>query len=217
MLRNLFILFLVLFSFKLISAQENLTEGIVNFKITYPKIPASQNTQIELLPSEMKIYFKGNKCRIVTKSIQGDLTRIINLDSMASWDLSEFMGKKIAVRTNLKEIRKLTSENFRNSGTIIKSLKGRKKILGYSCKGFSIKEKSGLTLTYYFSEQLPPTGDMEFSDDSICIKGMLLDYDQINEGMLIHYRAFKIENEIVPDGYFLLPPGTEVMMLQKRN
>lgn len=221
MVKILFTSLLLSFSFSttLLHAQK-ITNGIIKYDITYPEISEEFKNNMDVLPKTMAVFFKENKSRIELYTIFGTNVILSDKTSKLTYVLTDMMGKKIAMLSTEEDVKKIESENAKEHQSTIINLKKKRKIAGYSCKGILVQKTSDnktVQSENYYTEELPAMSFAAGSELTNSIPGMLMEYDMVTNGLVMHIRANKVEEKTFPDSVFSVPSTYEIVRSQIPN
>ncbi|MFA6517331.1 MAG: DUF4412 domain-containing protein [Bacteroidia bacterium] len=211
-MKRLRILFLLCISYTNLLAQ-HIQEGSVEFKITYPGLKGQAKEDLELLPQSMVIYFKPGKFRLELHTIAGTTVLLTHVLKQESYMLMEMMGKKIAMLSTTEENRKLEEENKLKYPSEISLGNTTKKIAGYPCREFRVKAQhdSGThQFIGYYTDELPDFASTISSTLYKDIKGFMLEYETMTNGLIMHFTAVKITPKSIDDVWFEVPPDYQI-------
>ncbi len=171
-------------------------------------IDASVSAQ---LPTEIQMYFKGNKTRMEQKTPMGSAIIIGDISTKEQVVLIDMMGQKMALKSTKEETEKSQAEI--PQGTITLGTE-TKQIAGYNCKKADFTQ-DGKTATIFIADELDiPNSNWQtqFKD----VQGVMLEYTQVagQEGdikMLI--TAKEVKKEKVKDVMFTVPTDYKEMSM----
>lgn len=130
-------LLIALFVSTLTIAQEKITEGVINQKVTFSSPNEQVNEQMSTMFKEMNsvTYIKGNKSATeANNQLTGNTRSVIDMDAKKMIMLIDSpMAGKMAMETSLD----LSKEDL--SKIKITPVDETKKVLGYTCKRFDVE------------------------------------------------------------------------------
>ena len=184
-------------------------EGVIVFDVEFQSSALPPEALAMLEGSKVTTYLKPGKSRVEMQMGPSQNITIVDHKAKTSVTLTDMMGEKIMLKTNLAE------ENKKETGkTDIKYVEGTKEISGYKCKKaeVTVTQEDGTTnkMDVYYTEDLPY--DESYSSNGMKgLKGFPLEYS-ISNGMIdMHFKAKSITKESVPDSRFDIPEGYKEM------
>lgn len=198
-------------------------EGIVEYDITYVSTD-SNNTMLEVMPSEMICYYKGDKTKLTMSGAMGlfKLSVVTSLEQQNSVQMVKILNKKMK-HTSLskEEIEKFLAKEFKVLD--IKKSGNSKKIAGLEADEFILKINDGTEreILFYSADSL------KFDKPYWCspfpeVDNILLEYYFSKYDIKMKLTASKITRRKLSNSEFDIPEDyTEVSqeeldeMLQK--
>lgn len=142
----------------IVSAQENFTDGSIDYKIEIES-PEAMASMIAFGASA-KVSFKGNLSRLTTLLMGGamSMNMVANNKSKKGLSLINMMGQKKAVQLEKNDFTKVEERKIDNSS--IEYTKETKTIAGYVCKKAIAKDpQSGGKMILYLCEEIKPKSE----------------------------------------------------------
>lgn len=186
-------------------AKEDIMEGKVIYKITYPK-EISSNTMSFLFPKEMNLFFKNDKQRA---SFKGNMS-LYSLDfihynkSDSFFTLLQVLDKKMYVPYS-KSGDIFLFQNYSNEKVIFSQGETRK-IAGFNCEKAQIKPKNEESpdITIWYTKEIGvknPNRNTPFEK----IPGVMLEFEVDYQNIVFHFKAEKVIPASIPEETFTIP------------
>lgn len=167
-------------------------EGVITYKVSYPH--DQENSLVNIMPTEMKLYFKGNQMKLELSSFGGIMkTQLIANSSTESFvQVVSIFGESMLLEVGKDQLTEFLSE-LTPVGTKVTAVKDS--IAGLSCvKGNMFYTNTSLPATnFYFTEEIG-IDNPNFFNQFNSIDGVLLDYEIEQMGMKVRL----IATEAVP-------------------
>lgn len=198
-------------------AQKKITEGMVEYTISYPN-PSPEMKQMEsMLPKTLTLYFKDKKTCGSMKTPMGTTTTISDDIKKEMVLLMDMMGTKIAIKQSEADLKKQQEKAGINPADVkVTVTSDTKMIAGYKCKKAIISYKEGdkaSQVECYFTDQLPVTGQVGAGSTPGFdkINGFLMEYT-MNEGMIsMKISANVVKAQTVSEEMFKVPSDYKIM------
>lgn len=212
-MKNLFIAFMSIVVF---TAQGQITEGHVSYKIDcVSDNPDMQMAVTMLQGSTMEIYFTEGLTRSEMK--MGTMMNISTLTNEKSGDflmlMSGMVGKN-AVLTTLDEMNKEKEETPEMEVTLVDETKV---IMGYVCKKAIITAEDGSESVFWYTEEIKVASKgQSYLNEKV--PGFPLEYEINNAGLKMVLTVTTIEKKIKKAGDlfdFKIPEGYKKMTLEQ--
>lgn len=193
-------------------AQKVIKEGIATYTVEYD-LPADQQSMAAMLPKEFKVAFKGNYSQF--KMDMGMFATSVILDNSTNETLTltdvPMQSKKIAVRMNQSEAEKMREMQSGEEDYEVTETTETKKIAGYNCKKYTLKDKSEGSET-----ELWATTEIQIPASALTsaikkIKGVPIAFSNKANGMKTKLTLKSISEEPVSDINLTIPAGYEIM------
>jgi|SRR5690554_1388449 len=170
-------------------------EGVVHYEISYTSGDPDTRSYIDMLPKKSMLYIKGRQIRLDQPIAGGGSQSFITYPALNSSILvMRLMGQKFQVALSgeqmqeFEQIQKL--EIVEGSET--------KEIHGFKCQqAFALMGNDSLEI-FYAPDAKTPCIIPQFSN----LKGLLLEYEIINDKIRIKYSCNKIIRESIADEIF---------------
>ncbi len=201
------ILFLLIacicFSF---TTNKKLTQGKVEFSVSFDNLTPEMKEIESLLPKTMSIFFKGKHMRTEMPTSMGN-TITINDDEKKEWYLlMDMMGQKFAIKRTDEEMKKDTTKSVTNLKVTYP--KETKVIAGYTCQKAIISYESDgkkESVECFFTRQLPVLGFMNAGPGYDKVEGFLMEYKMTTQGLTLNLIATKVSEQNISDDLFKVP------------
>jgi len=195
--------------------RKSISEGVIEFEITYPETDAG-DLMAGILPGEMTLKFKDNKTIGELSSMGIFTTSVIAYpDSRKVAQLVKIMTKKYVLMLDSAEVKDLYSELPEMT---IHFVDETKEIAGYKCKKAIITFKNNIKeeFSVYY------TNDIEIENSNWCtpfyeIDGVLLEYQVRKYNIEMRLTATRVINLTVDDSEFEIPPDYNKITQEEMN
>lgn len=182
-------------------------EGTITYEITYLELPENVQGLESMLPSEMKMYFKGQKIALDQAVMGGSQRIVVDNEDSSSFILMDMLGQKICVVLTKEELRGSAKKQTKPN---ISYIDEKKKILKYNCKKAIVKQDSSET-TVYYTDKL----NIEHHQDFEYLNGFPLEYETNSNGMKMRITATAIDENAVRQSEFIIPEGYTKMSMEE--
>lgn len=201
------ILFVLSFT---VSAQEELTEGVITLKQSYSSNDEATQAQLDMMGEMITTtFFKGKKSRVeVSNPMSGDVTVITDAESMESLTLMDnpMLGKKYQKQT-IKVPNDKPDDYKVVEGTETKT------VLGYECKQKSLTISEGgndIKMIMYVTDKIAPVLSQQNAQFGDKLGGFPLYTEmtmtQGNVEVKIISEVTEVKSEKLDDSKFSLTP-----------
>jgi len=184
--------------------QKNISEGVIEFEITYPETDAG-DLMASILPDEMTLKFKDNKTIGELNSMGIFTTSIIAYpDNKEVAQLVKIMNKRYVLMLDSTEVQDLYSELPEMTVNFVDETKT---IAGYKCKKAIITFKNNIKEEF----SVFYTNDIGIVNSNWCtpfheIDGVLLEYQVRKYNIEMRLTAKSVIKSVVDDSEFDIPP-----------
>ena len=183
-----------------VSAQTKITEGIITYSVEWT-VPSNMQAMAANLPTEFKVYFKGDSSSLKSESAMFSSRSILNTKKEYERMLLDvpMMGKKFSVIFTPDDQEKLQDKMpdlSLKAGTEIKS------VAGYNALKYDVTEKkSNQNSTAWFTKdvEITPNSLSRFYDKSY---GFPLEFTSFMSGLTVKAVVKEIKPGVVPGGSF---------------
>lgn len=210
-----FLLSIALTVITAVSANAQLTEGHVQYKIDV----SSDNPEMEMAISMMQgstldLYFSGDKSR--TEMSMGAMMKISTITNAESEDvlmlMSGMVGKK-AVKSNLSE---MEAEGTEKPEYDVELTDETKKIEGYVCKKAILTDEEDNEMIFWYTEEIAVNkkGQTYLNSD---VPGFPMEFE-LNQGeMIMSMVVTEFEDKLKDDSVFdiVIPEGYDEMTMEE--
>lgn len=194
---------------------DRISEGIIEFKVTYPKLKNSSVLK-DFLPNKMTMKFRDNKFHSELSAAFGLFkTNIIAISDEEYAQTVKLIDKKYAVRYNRK-----TSEesNARLPAVSIRHTGNTKKLAGYTCKEAIIEVDKPEKEIYkiYYTDEInieDPNWFTQFAD----IDGVLMEYQVERYNLCTRFQATSVEATKIEKDIFEVTDEYELISEERLN
>ncbi|MBI3501809.1 MAG: hypothetical protein HY063_08440 [Bacteroidetes bacterium] len=184
--------------FKKILGGKNISEGVIEYDITYPKLDPN-NMMISGLPNKAYLRFKNN-------NMVNDMSGMMGLISITY--VSKQAEKKVAqtlTLINKKYVADLSPEEMKalNASYLTKLEPGKntQTIAGFNCKESIVTLKNGETLHVFYTNDIG-INHPNWSNPYEKIDGVLMDFEMERYGLTMHLKAKQVLAQKVEDSAF---------------
>lgn len=200
---TLLLIFSMSLSTSLIKAQVKISEGVAVFSLEFPSEGIEEQYRA-MLPTESKIYFKGDKSRTEMEMSIMTMVSITDAKTKTFILLMDMMGKKTAVKTDLSK------SNDDDNDYKIKVTDETKTIAGFKCYKAIVTDDEDSKFDVWFTKEVQgsTSDNMRFKG----IEGFLMSYEttvpNMEGNMKMECKSVKAEK--VSDDKFTIPEGYEL-------
>lgn len=180
---------------------KGISEGIIEYDITYPKL--DQNSMmVSGMPSKAYLRFKDNNMANDMSGMMGliSITYISNQKNKTVEQRLNLINKKYASEISSDDLKRL-NESYVSS---IEEGGADVEIAGYKCKEALVKLADGEKLKVYYTNEI----DIEqpnWSNPYNKIDGVLMDFQMERYGVVMHLKAKSVLAQEMDDATFKLP------------
>lgn len=178
---------------------------MITYQIEYLALPPEIEGMEAMLPSESRVFYKGEKSR-TEQDVMGSGMQIV-IEDMANnkfFVLMDMMGQKIVLESTEEEIKEQESSR---ANTTVDFVKDKREIAGYNCKKAIINNTDAeAPLTVYYTTKLK-SGRDRFEG----LGGIPLQFGMLNGGVQARLTATKVEKMEVDESLFTVPEGYTTM------
>ena len=212
---TLFVLFVLLFSAcDNISFQDGITEGKIEYDISYPNI-AEDNFMLDLMPKNMSTTFVDNSYRSDIIAGMG----IFKTSIICNEGNEKLIHSIKMLRT--KYASELTKEDFKKFNPAFNEVEVKftdetKEIAGYNCKSAEVKVlgDSVWTFNVFYTDEINiknVNGHTPFKP----IKGVLMEYQLLSNNVLMKFTTTKVIQEDIDASVLALDEDYEMVEPKK--
>jgi GLPGLI family protein len=200
-MKNFLLIIGCLVSFKIVAQQRVVAEATINYSIAADSSNTDKGFAESLNNSSKTVYIKGNESRVDLISKAFKQSSFFDKSKSEAVVLREIGDNKYLTRLS-KEVWLKMNQKYEEA-TLVK-LNEEKSILGFECKKaiIQLKDKSEI-IVYYTLAITPSVKEYEYQFKNI--PGFVLEYNTVESGNIIIYRATKINLSPVPSHYFDKP------------
>ena len=181
-------------------AQNKMAEGMITYSVQW-KLPESMQAMAANLPSELKVYFKGDSSSMKSESQMFTTTSILNLNKEYERLLLDIpmMGKKLSVIMSPADQERM-QETFPDLS--LKAGTETKTVAGYKALKYDVNDKkSNQNFAAWFTKdvEVAPNALTRFYDKSY---GFPVEFSTFMNGMTLSATLKEIKAVTVPAGSF---------------
>jgi GLPGLI family protein len=178
-------------------------EGVVTYTLSTEgrELDAQEKAQ---MPTEMKIFYKGNKTRMEQLTAMGNFVTISDGDDKTNMVLLDLMGQKIVLKSTKEDLEKTLKEA---PETKINVTTETKTIAGYNCKKAEVIQGEKTNYVYFTDEikVADPNWNTQYKD----IKGIMMEYSQPtqDEQLTLKLTVKEVKKQKIKPDMFTVPEG----------
>jgi len=184
--------------------KRNITEGLIEFEITYPETGAG-DLMAGILPNQMILRFKDGR----TAGSLGTPMGIFKTELLAFpetrtvYQLVKLMNQKHALRVDSKDIESLYAELPEMKIHFVDSTK---KVAGYNCKMAVVTFKDNVKeeFSIFYTDEIDLENSNWFTPFHE-IGGVLLEYQVRKYNYELRLTATRVVSEDIDESYFVIP------------
>ena len=186
--------------FKKMLGGKSLSEGIIEYDITYPKLDPN-NMMVAGMPDKAYLRFKNNNTSNDMSGMMGliSITYIANQTSKSVQQTLTLINKKYVSDISPDDMKKLNESYL----TKIENGKNTLVIAGYKCKEVIVTLKNGETAHAYFTTDIG-ISNPNWSNPYSKIDGVLMDFEMERYGVTMHLKAKQVLAQKVDDNSFAI-------------
>jgi hypothetical protein len=193
------------FAPSIIKAQEKISEGKAEFSVEFPTEGMDEQYKA-MMPTEATIYFKNDKSRTEMQMAMMNMVNIYDLKDNSMITLMDMMGKKQAIKTDMKkEMEKSNADDYKVDIT-----KESKVIAGYNCIKAIITGKDDLKFELWFTREIEARNSANTQFKGIDGFPMKYEVPVPNMEGSMKMECKSIKSEKVSDDKFIIPEGYEI-------
>lgn len=174
-------------------AGQDITEGIIEYDITYPKLDPN-SMMISGMPDKAYLRFKDNNTSNDMSGMMGliSITYIANHSKKSVQQTLTLINKKYASNIPDEDLVKLNDSYVES----VDKGKNKKEIAGYKCKEAMVKLKNGEQTTVYYTNDIG-ISNPNWSNPYNKIDGVLMDFQMERYGIAMHLVAKSVISQKV--------------------
>ena len=185
-------------TFKHLLGGKEITEGVIEYDITYPKMDPN-SMMVQGLPDKAYLRFKNN-------DMVNDMSGMMGLISIAYFSRQSessvaqtltLINKKYAANITLEEMKKMNSEYVEK----VENGKNTAEIAGFKCKEAIVTLKDGEALHVYYTNDIG-ISNPNWSNPYNKIDGVLMDFQLERYGLAMHLKAKQVTPKEMDDAEF---------------
>lgn len=178
-----------------------LSEGIIEYEITYPKMDPN-NMMVNGLPSRAYLRFKDNNMSNDMSGMMGliSITYISNAQNKGVEQRLTLFNNKYASTISPADLEKM------NSSYVVSVEDGKKtaEIAKFKCKESIVKLANGEKISVYSTNDIS-IENPNWSNPYKQIDGVLMDFEMEKYGVVMHLKATSVLSQKVEDEAFTIP------------
>lgn len=185
-------------SLKNILGDKRITEGVIEYEVSYPKFDPS-NMLISGMPDKAYLRFKNNDMSNDMSGMMGliNISFISNHSNKSVIQALTLLNKKYVSDVNNGALEKM-------NGSYIESIQPgthTKNIAGFKCKEAIVKLKAGQTIHIFYTKDIG-IKDPNWSNPYHGIDGVLMDFQVEKYGIIMAIKAKTVRAEDINDSVF---------------
>jgi hypothetical protein len=186
--------------FKNILGIRDITEGVIEYDITYPKLDPN-SIMISGMPNKAYLHFKNNNISNSMSGMMGliSIAFIANSTSKSVQQTLTLINKKYVSDVSAEDMKKM------NESYLMRIEKGKNtaEIAGYKCKEAIVTLKNGEAIHVYYTKDIGITNP-NWSNPFNQIDGVLMDFQIERYGITMHLKAKSVTAQKVDDSVFMI-------------
>jgi len=189
------------FLFKNMLGSKGITEGVIEYDITYPNINPN-SMMASGMPSKAFLRFKDNNTSNDMSGMMGliNITYVSNLQKKQVEQRLTLINKKYASEINADELKEL------NDSYVSSIEEGKKtlQIAGYKCKEVLVKLMDGKQTKVYYTNDIG-IENANWANPYNKIEGVLMDFEMERYGIAMHLKAKSVLAQKIDETIFSIP------------
>jgi len=183
--------------FKKILGGKNVSEGVIEYDITYPKLDPN-NMMVSGLPNKAYLRFKNNNTVNDMSGMMGliSITYIAKQDKSVAQTLT-LINKKYVSDISADDLKHL-NDSYLNK---IDQGKNTQNIAGFSCKEAIVSLQNGETIHVYYTNDIGILNP-NWSNPYTKIDGVLMEFEMERYGVAMHLKAKTVVAQKIEDNAF---------------
>ncbi|MBS1763931.1 MAG: GLPGLI family protein [Bacteroidetes bacterium] len=186
-------------------AQTKVKEGTAKYKIDYD-LDAEGQEMKAMLPSEMTMYFKGDKYAAETTGGMFDQKAVTNMKNQETIMLMDMMGNKVAVKISKDDIEK---EKNKGKKPKVEITSDTKDIAGFKCTKAITTLDDGTKMEIWFTKDIMVNNAFKEGYDGI--DGMMMEYSVPQKMFTMKMTCTEVKQGNVDDKVFEIPSDYKMM------
>jgi GLPGLI family protein len=186
-------------------AQTKVKEGTAKYKIDYD-LDAEGQEMKAMLPSEMTMYFKGDKYAAETTGGMFDQKAVTNMKNQETIMLMDMMGNKVAVKISKDDIEK---EKNKGKKPKVEITSDTKDIAGFKCTKAIATLDDGTKMEIWFTKDIMVNNAFKEGYDGI--DGMMMEYSVPQKMFTMKMTCTEVKQGNVDDKVFEIPSDYKMM------
>jgi hypothetical protein len=184
--------------FKKMMGGADLSEGVIEYDITYPKMDPN-SMMVQGLPDKAFLRFKNNDMVNDMSGMMGliSITYISKQTTQSVAQTLTLINKKYVADISTEEMGKMNSEYV----TKVETGKNVKEIAGFKCKEAIVSLKNGESVYAYYTNDIG-ISNPNWSNPYSKIDGVLMDFQMERYGLAMHLVAKQVTNQKIDDSAF---------------
>ena len=180
---------------------KNITEGGVEYDITYPKLDPN-SMMVSGMPDKAYLRFKDNNMSNDMSGMMGliSITYISNAKTHSVEQRLTLINKKYASTIAPEELKRLNDSYVAS----VELTSNTEEIAGFKCNEASVKLNDGAPLKIFYTTDIGieyPNWSNPYSK----VAGVLMDFQMERYGVVMHLRAKSVLAQKVDDSAFTIP------------
>ena len=202
--------FILLSSCREFTDEKYISEGIIEFQVTYPKTN-EDSFMAGLMPETMYFKFKDDKIALDLSGGMGmfKTSFVSNGEKGTLLQMVKMMNKKYAILFDTSDISKMNNEVPQMNIEFVDSVKT---IAGYQCKKaiITFPEDESTSFDVYYTKDInlkTPNWNTQFKE----IDGVLLEYQMTRYNIEMKFTATTVVKEDIEDSAFEMPEDYKII------
>ncbi|TAL63360.1 MAG: hypothetical protein EPN85_00255 [Bacteroidetes bacterium] len=178
---------------------KNVTEGVIEYEVTYPKL--DPNSMIAAaLPDKAYMRFKNNNMITEMSAMMFNISYISNQSNKSVAQTFTLFSKKNVSDISAADMKKL-------NGSYLSSIEEgthTRQIAGFTCKEVIAKLQTGESIRVYYTNDIG-INNPNWSNPYTKIDGVLMDFQLESYGLSMHLKAKTLLPQKIEDSAFDIP------------
>lgn len=204
-MKKTLLLAFALFATTSLFAQTKVKEGTAKYKIDYD-LDAEAQEMKAMLPTDLTIYFKGDKYAAETSGGMMDQKAVTDMKTQETTILMDMMGNKVAMKITKEDIEK---EKNKGKKPKVEITSDTKDIAGFKCTKAIVKSDEGTNVEIWFTKDIAVNNAFKEGYDGI--DGLMMEYSVPQKMFTMKMTCTEVKPGTVDDKIFEIPSDYKLM------